>query len=565
MVRELSDFRGRAVSLKLFQQKLKECLDNDSLPGNLYNLCGLKEISGYVVDEKNRDILIIGKVDRTSPPLCLDDFVVALRSAFGKYGRQAPGCSMDYDPPILREINNTREQLAAKKLSTEREELIKKLEKLCASPQHVKVFGVPFNSHFSRVMVQADYNLKQEVDGSDNLNLAFFSSLSDIILGEANNSMKKGRFFPTSAVLNRFWFAPGKNLYLETQNAVFLRNCEVRVETSERDLLSTGIYDDGFCIDPIAEQFADDFSNFYSEIAAQRSIFRELENLYRFVSLAKIIEYKAPHKRVGLSLDYLLETYPLPSEKVQKYITGRSFVKQAVIELKTSGGSRFHNVRLPCCGGISMVLDIRNSFKMDSSGSLAALKENTFNQRFSKELLFYNIDAIPTIVPLSKKPVPIEIKPQKPGFSDLFPKTSEGFWDFIKYAQDNWVYEFDQAGELCQDPKVSFDRLKGDCDDFAVMLAYYTQEYWRFDSYIALIHLKMVNQKSQGHMVAYVSVGKSVKDYLEQSCNKVYPYLKNGNLFYIPLDWMICPDWMWIGHGAAVDTFEWYDIVGKPV
>lgn len=563
--RDIANFKGRAVSLKIFQQKLKECLNVGSLPNSLYHLCGLKEISGYVVDKANRDVLLIGKVDRSSPPLYLDDFVVALRIAFGKYGGQTPGCSIDHDAGVLRQLDNIRRRLAARILPAEREQLIKQWETVCASSQRVSVSGVPFYTRFAQVMVRADYELKRVADGSDELNLAFFSSVSDIILSEAASNMRKGRYYPVPAVFNRFWFAPGENSYTETHNAVFLSHCEVKLRTAEQYLNSKGKAAHRLYVNSYARQFAEDFSNFYPDIAAQRPIFRELQNLYRFVALAHIIKYKAPHKRVGLNLDYLLERYPVSKESVQKYLPGRPFFKKAVKKLRTSRGSRSYELKLPCCGGISMDFNVRRFFKKDRSGRLATLKENAFNQRFSTKLLFYNIDAIPKNVYVSNKTNKKVFKPKKPGFSDIFPKTDSGFWDFISYAQDNWVYEWDRDGELCQDPQVSYERLKGDCDDFAVMLAYYTQKYWGYDSYIVLIHIDRGNQQVVGHFVAYAQVDAAVKNSLEKSCNKAYPYLKKGNLYYIPLDWMICPDWMWVNTETRVKTFEWYELAGKPV
>jgi hypothetical protein len=82
---DFANFNGRAISLKVLQQKLEALHGTNSRPTNLYYLCGINRIIGYVVDEANRDIILIGKVDKKLPPLYLDDFVVALRNAWGKY------------------------------------------------------------------------------------------------------------------------------------------------------------------------------------------------------------------------------------------------------------------------------------------------------------------------------------------------------------------------------------------------------------------------------------------------------------------------------------------------
>ena len=77
---EPSDVSGiRALSLKALQQKLKE-YHGKSLPKYISQFCGLNEITGYAVDTVNRDIVLIGKVENSLPPLYLQEFVLAIRN-----------------------------------------------------------------------------------------------------------------------------------------------------------------------------------------------------------------------------------------------------------------------------------------------------------------------------------------------------------------------------------------------------------------------------------------------------------------------------------------------------
>src|SRR5262245_22985863 len=80
-----SDFR--AISLKSLQERLKVCQPSNSCPPAILQLAGIKRVIGVTADEKNRDLIIFGQSDKTSPPLYLEDFVVALKSVWRKYAQ----------------------------------------------------------------------------------------------------------------------------------------------------------------------------------------------------------------------------------------------------------------------------------------------------------------------------------------------------------------------------------------------------------------------------------------------------------------------------------------------
>ncbi|MDP3013996.1 MAG: hypothetical protein Q8M92_07130, partial [Candidatus Subteraquimicrobiales bacterium] len=105
-------FEGRAVSLKVLQNKVKDCIAKETCPENILQLCGIKRVMGYVIDEKNRDIILIGNIDDSMPPLYLEDFVIALRNTWMMYAElkgntyyySNPGCSIDPDPNVLNNL-----------------------------------------------------------------------------------------------------------------------------------------------------------------------------------------------------------------------------------------------------------------------------------------------------------------------------------------------------------------------------------------------------------------------------------------------------------------------------
>lgn len=133
-------------------------------------------------------------------------------------------------------------------------------------------------------------------------------------------------------------------------------------------------------------------------------------------------------------------------------------------------------------------------------------------------------------------------------------------WSFITYCQHNWDYEYDLPNEPCQNPQVSYQRLKGDCDDFAVMMAYYLQEIYGYDTFIVSIQ----HWSGTPHAVCFVAASEEVAQNLANRCGSI-PILRQSGRTYIAVDWQMCPDWTWTETGGSVTTHEWSDLVGKPI
>ncbi len=132
-------------------------------------------------------------------------------------------------------------------------------------------------------------------------------------------------------------------------------------------------------------------------------------------------------------------------------------------------------------------------------------------------------------------------------------------WEWIEYVQQNWEYEADYQGELCQEPWVSQERLRGDCDDFAVMVAYYLQESWKYDTYITILHCT----NKPDHWVAFLHVSETTCKRMSEGCKAYYPYQTFKGWTYIPIDWELCPTWKWSTCSSS-GMYEWNDLVGKP-
>ena len=102
--------------------------------------------------------------------------------------------------------------------------------------------------------------------------------------------------------------------------------------------------------------------------------------------------------------------------------------------------------------------------------------------------------------------VPPPSLPPKYGFHDNdtpYPNTREGAQMFLEDVREpHWSYV---NNDFPQDPVTSYLGLSGDCDDFAIMIAFFLEEWWFYDTFV--LFLSSTTPTSPGHAVCYVKDG----------------------------------------------------------
>jgi hypothetical protein len=352
----------RAVSLTVLQQSLRAARGRPA--PELLALCGLTRVEGYALDPDTRDLIVFGTVDPAAPPLCTEDFAVALRSAWGRYAVRRggtllltdPGCSIDPNPDTFRRLS----QVAAQVGASGDESIEEALDQWCAiskEPQKVRVEGIPFHSHFGRALVDADYFMKRLVDGSVTLDIRGFRSLMDSIMEEAaTEAAQTGEISGPTASFNRFWFYPGRNRYGVDGDTVTLLDCPVTLLTEEQYLTGRGVAGRGRP-GPLALQFAESFTAHYPEIAAREPRYQRLEGLFRFVALAKVMEYR----RLPVDLSYLLDRFPVARTPVPESLPGVCQVKYLEQQYGPADDGATQRLWLPSCGGVRIAVKVEPS------------------------------------------------------------------------------------------------------------------------------------------------------------------------------------------------------------
>lgn len=375
----------RAVSLKLLQEKLKACQPQGSCPDELLLLGGIKRLSGVVADQASRDLILLGEADEDSPPLHLEDFVLALRNAWlsyaplegGVYQYSYPGCSIDPNPQVIQRLQAVGHKVfGAPSDEKGMERTLSEWGSVCESPQAVRVIGIPFDTHFAQVMVQADYDMKLLADGSDALDTPGFQSVADMEVERARGELLGGQKFTIPPpVLNRFWLFPGENVYEEGQGVVLIKSCPIRLLTEQmhtnggRSLVGSG------SADSRAQVFAESFTALYPQVAQRRPVYAELENLFRFVALAQVIRHKSQDAWGGFDLSYLLEGYPVARAPVEHYLKGRHSFKELKQREESPSGYRELHLWFPSCGGVDISIKVDGgSFKPGVGEDLARIE-----------------------------------------------------------------------------------------------------------------------------------------------------------------------------------------------
>ncbi len=391
---------GRALSLRVLQQKLQSIPRGSSIPSDIARLCGITRLSGYVIDKEAPDIILVGEAIPSDPPLYLNEFIVALRSANLVYAKKSgntitysdPGCTIDPDPKILGQLNDIGQRIHSTQEREKVEKLLQEWHRVCRKPQKVGVFGVPFNSRFAWLMVKADYDMKLLVDGKDSLAVPGFQSLTDMDLAEVRSAVIQGKpiNIPLST-MSRFWFYPGEYCFQVDDLGGVIVKLPVVLLAEEEYLVKNKRVQGTGRVDPRAGKFCDRFSTHYDEIADQRPIYRELKNLYRTFAVAKLMECENCFRAAGIDLDYFLHEYRVGSTEVEQKLPGRSNVKRFAHREEYANGYSEVRLWLPSCGGVGMAIECKPSTVQKSRrGQLRRLSTNVRMSRGSLEDLHWN-------------------------------------------------------------------------------------------------------------------------------------------------------------------------------
>lgn len=383
------DAGGRAVSLNALAAA---CQNGQG--ASVAQLCGITELQGYVHDDANRDLILIGRVDPSLPPLYLDDLVVVLRNAWVVYAEvldgtryySCPGCSIDPNTEILKKLQKISQQVTKGGSRDDIEACLDEWRQTGESAQSVRVMGIPRDTRFAKTIVEADYHLKRLVNGSAVVDLPGFQSVADMRADRVREEIREGQPLTSlSQSLTRFWFDSGETTYCASDNAISLLSCQIRLLTEREHLAEQGVGHTGQP-DPIAEKFARSFEANYPEIAARYPVYLEMQGLFRHAAIAQIMKERGAQCS---GLDYLLNSHKIATTTVDRQVNGLTNVKRISEQRTTAEGLVTTTVTVQCCGGV--LVDVKPR-KVGAPAELSSLKKTVIKARKPANAIWWDFE-----------------------------------------------------------------------------------------------------------------------------------------------------------------------------
>ncbi len=320
----------RRVSLLQLDQALTEASQaGRELPLEQAYLAGLTRIDYVVVDRETRDIAIVGPAEGFAPDaqgrmrgiksgrptLQLEDLIVAWRTV--SEGKTLVTCSIDPTAEGLAAFNTFASQpqtVLPNQVSRLFDTMAEKL-----GTQTVRVTGVPPDSHWSLVLVEADLRMKRIALGKD-------PSLVRGVTSQLSMTRAGG------STLSRWWFVPlydpletnaDHSIYrLSGQRLQLLAQDEFTNAQGDRSLAPTNRM--------ATDKFAKQFTDHIPELAEAHPSFAELQNLFDLLVVCTLIR----RHQLDLSIDWKPETlgnseswktatYPVPTSVESVAATNR--------------------------------------------------------------------------------------------------------------------------------------------------------------------------------------------------------------------------------------------------
>jgi hypothetical protein len=322
----------RAVSLKQLEATLADCAANNKpIPDAVRFLAGLQRIEYVLVYPDRNDVVLAGPAEAwridamgnvvgattSRPVVLLEDLVVALRTSEASR-LEAISCSID---PTAEGIRRVRTVLSHMRTVGNRQPDSSRIEK-AMGPQVVSVTGVPASSHFARVMVAADFRMKQMAMNFMTSPVDNMPSFMQLI----STSRKKA-----SNLTPRWWLATNyEPLARDAKGLAWqLRGQGVQCLTEEDHFNAEGQREKSVKAGKLAQQWAQTMTERYSALAEHDSTFGQLRNVMDLAVVAALIDMEQLLVRANLELPQMMAGYaPVEYNAPRSVPTKASFIKQ---------------------------------------------------------------------------------------------------------------------------------------------------------------------------------------------------------------------------------------------
>lgn len=324
---ETSDLRK--ISLNRLEAEIAKRLDAGAeLTDVMRNLAGLTQITHVFYYPETKDIVIAGPaegffqdisgrmigMETGKAVMQLDDLLVALR-AFAPQQRSAAviGCSIDPTKEGLASFQAAVTDLAHKTSTNQimisgNENAIVDTLRESIGKQVVSIMGVPANSHFGQVLVEADYRMKMIGIGLEQPPVEIPSWAEKV----------KPRNVARNALM-RWYFTPDyKRVSVsEDENAMRLIGDGVKLIGAAEKVAADGNRSSAKGGDRASRNFTRVFTQKYSQLAERSPVFGQLRNLMDMAIVAAFIKEMDYYGKAGWDMPLLTNESRLSVETEQ--------------------------------------------------------------------------------------------------------------------------------------------------------------------------------------------------------------------------------------------------------
>ena len=362
-MRKISLVRLEAACGRYFAEK-------KPIPDELKFLAGLQRIDYVFAYPAEKDLVIAGPAEgfgvnaggralggaNGQPALRLDDLLVALRSI--ERGRGAIRCSIDPNQANLAKFVSF---VAGNPGDASLESATARYQQMSGilGLQDVSLSGIPADSQFAELLVEADVRMKYIAIGLDKPAVKGFRSHLAMV-GAGANSMQ------------RWWFTPLYDAFTRTADGLGFEFSGQRLQLlSEDELVSADGQRSSAAFTRVTTQkFSKQFTERFPELAKAVPVFAELQGVFDLSVLAALVKKEGLAAKVGWTMSVFLddERATLARRNVPRKIPSVSNFKmlgRGVMVMQVTGGVVINPADV-----------IRhNEFRRDSGGKLNSVQK----------------------------------------------------------------------------------------------------------------------------------------------------------------------------------------------
>ena len=341
----------RKVSLIRLEKALRQKLDTGQKPDvSMLYLAGLQRLQYVFFYPDTNDLVIAGPaegwaVDLTGrvrgmnsglPVLELEDLATAMRMyAPGAKPTPAFGCSIDPTPAGLAKMQEFQRTIPRTVRNEQRQEVAQYVAtglQTSLGLANIRVFGVPADTHFANVLVEADYRMKLIGMGLETPPVSI-PSYVDLLSGS-----------PGRGSLQRWWFVPNYECVKLTADRLGMELVGHFVQLLGEDKLidAQGGLAAGTPANKASSLFTLAFTRKYPDLSSRSPVYAQMHNLFDISIAAAYMQQEKLHDKVGWNLGVLGDETLLPVRNrpapAQVECAVRAFWKGSLLLAPAGGG-----------------------------------------------------------------------------------------------------------------------------------------------------------------------------------------------------------------------------------